>query len=407
MAIENAVAMKEAQEARAREHLLRDAAEVANRAKDEFLATVSHELRTPLNSILGWTQILRRKKPPEELDRPLSIIERSTRAQVKLIEDILDVSRIISGKLVLNVGPTNVGDVVAAAAETVTPAADAKGIRISMAIEDPSMLVTADADRLQQIVWNLLTNAVKFTPVGGHVSVATKREGTSMVISVIDDGEGIRSEALAAIFEPFRQVDASTTRRHGGLGLGLAIVKQLVVAHGGTVEATSEGQGKGTAFVVRIPVRPTTTALRPSSSSPPVAAELPRLDGLRVLVIDDEEDALQLVSAVLEGQGAEVRSVASAAEALGAIADSRPDVVVSDIGMPDVDGYSLIRQVRALPPARGGHTPAVALTAYAGEGDAQRAFEAGFQMHVTKPIEPAQLAMVVAKLGGRWHDEPS
>ena len=406
MAIENAVAMKEAEEARAREHELRAAAEIANRAKDEFLATVSHELRTPLHAILGWTTILRTKRPPPEIDRPLSIIERNAHAQTKLIEDVLDVSRIISGKLLLNLGPTNAAEAVAAAVETVTPAAQAKSIRVSATIEDASMIITADATRLQQIAWNLLTNAVKFTPKGGNVSVVASRRGSSISISVTDDGEGIHPDALALIFDPFKQADASTTRRHGGLGLGLAIVKQLVVAHGGTVEAKSEGVGRGATFTVRLPGPPAVAAPHRPAGAPSTTTgrALARLDGLRVLVIDDEEDARGLVSTVLQDQGAEVHAVASAAEALDVIAHLMPDVVVSDIGMPDMDGYSLIRKVRALPAAQGGRTPAVALTAYAQRDDAQRAFSAGFQVHVTKPVEPAHLTTVVANLGGRTQE---
>jgi PAS domain S-box-containing protein len=406
MALENAMAMKEVEDARAREHRLRGEAEIANRAKDEFLATVSHELRTPLNAILGWTLTLRGRNQEPEVDRPLAIIERNARAQTKLIEDVLDVSRIISGKLVLNLGSTSLAEAVEASIETVTPAAAAKRIAITSRVDDRSLTIVADMERLQQVVWNLLTNAVKFTPKDGEVSLQAYREGSDICISVRDTGEGIRPEALPLVFEPFQQADASTTRRHGGLGLGLAIVKHIVTAHGGTIHAESDGEGKGATFVVRLPARSAVPALG-ARTTPAGVRPSPRLDGLRILVIDDEEDARMLVAAVLCEQGADVHVAGSAAEALEKLALVRPDVVVSDIGMPLMDGYSLIQKIRALPPALGGRTPAVALTAYARAEDAQRAFAAGYQMHVAKPIEPSYLATVVANLGGRSQPPPS
>jgi signal transduction histidine kinase/CheY-like chemotaxis protein len=406
MAIENAMAIQEVQQARVHEHALRSEAEIASRAKDEFLAMVSHELRTPLTAILGWSVMLRDRGPGADVDRGLAVIERNARAQTKLIEDVLDVSRIISGKLSLSVGPTELFEVLTTAIETVTPAASAKGIAIVADVPDRALSITADADRLQQIVWNLLSNAVKFTPKGGNVDVRAYREGSEICISVSDTGEGIRGDALPFVFEPFRQADASTTRRHGGLGLGLAIVKQLVSAHGGTVAATSDGEGTGAMFIVKLPARSAvpavTRAARASVIEPLVAAsEMPRLDGLRVLVVDDEEDALDLVSSVLRAHGAEVHSSHSSSAALEDFSHVHPDVVVSDIGMPHMDGYALIRKIRNLPPEKGGKTPAVALTAYARTEDAQRAFAAGYQVHVTKPVEPAQLATVVHKLAGR------
>jgi PAS domain S-box-containing protein len=406
LAIENALTMKQVEDARTREQMLRRDAEVANRAKDEFLATVSHELRTPLNAILGWTSTLRSRKLDADLDRPLAIVERNARAQAKLIEDVLDVSRIISGKLALNLGPTNLAEAIEASVETVTPAADAKDIAVSFDVDDGSLTITADAQRLQQVVWNLLTNAVKFTPKGGKVTVRGYREGSDVCICVTDTGEGIRPEVLPAVFEPFHQADSSTTRRHGGLGLGLAIVKHLVTAHGGTIRASSDGVGMGATFVVRLPARSVVPAVRTFIGPAKERLRLPRLDGLRLLVIDDEEDARLLVGAVLTDQGAEVHFSASATDALEKLSVLRPDVIVSDIGMPAMDGYSLIRKIRALSPALGGRTPAVALTAYARSEDAQLAFAAGFQMHVAKPIEPAQLAVVVANLGGRTQDAP-
>jgi signal transduction histidine kinase/CHASE3 domain sensor protein len=404
--------LREAEQARAQERLLRGEAEIASRAKDEFLATVSHELRTPLNAILGWTVLLREKKPEPEIERGLNVIERNARAQAKLIEDVLDVSRIISGKLTLNTTETDVADAIASAVESVTPAAQVKGIELSFQ-QDPSVpRIVADPDRLQQIVWNLLSNAVKFTPQGGRVSVRSERLGADVSIRISDSGEGIRPDALPYIFEPFQQADASTTRRHGGLGLGLAIVKQLVTAHGGSVHAESAGIGHGATFVVQLPTRAAITAVsrssRPSPASEPAQrgiAGAPRLDGLRLLAVDDESDSRAMVMEVLRACGAQVAQAASASEALSMFQRERPDVIISDIGMPGEDGYSLIRKIRALPVERGGRTPAVALTAYARSEDAQRAFSAGFQIHLAKPVEPVQLATVVANLGGRSLNE--
>lgn len=410
MTIENALVIKEAEAGRARERLLRNQAETASRAKDEFLAMVSHELRTPLTAILGWAVTLRGRGPSPDVDRALAVIERNARTQAKLIDDVLDVSRIVSGNLALILGPTNVGQVVRASVETVTPAAEAKEIAISVDVSDESLTITADADRVQQIVWNLLSNAVKFTPKGGKVFVAARREGADIVIRVSDTGEGVRPDLLPIIFEPFKQADASPTRRHGGLGLGLAIVKQLVSAHGGTVDAESEGDNRGSTFTVRLPARSAVSTVKGRAGSPLVAAATaragtPRLDGLCVVVVDDEADALQLVSEVLRERGAEVHCVASPKEAVDKIASVRPDVIVSDIGMPAMDGYTLMRRIRSLPIELGGRTPAVALTAYARTEDAQRAFAAGYQMHVAKPVEPYQLATVVANLGGRSQDD--
>ncbi len=413
MAIENAQALKNAEEARVKEGQLRVGAELANRAKDEFLATISHELRTPLNAILGWTTIARRRRVPDDVERALSIVERNARVQAKLIEDVLDTSRIISGKLALTLAATNVAEVVAAALESVAPAAEAKSIAITAETPDPSLTIAADAERLQQIVWNLVSNAVKFTPKGGQVALRASREGSDVCISVSDSGEGIRSSVLPLVFERFHQADASITRRHGGLGLGLSIVKQLVVAHGGTVSAESEGEGKGATFTVRLPARSAVPAVRSvsSASAQPVdlraVTDAPRLDGLRLLVLDDEEDARELVGEVLRAQGAEVHLAGSAREALARFGDVRPDVIVSDIGMPEVDGFAFIRQIRALASDRGGRTPAVALTAYVRDEDREKAFAAGYQMHVAKPVEPAHLATVVASLGRRTSEGPT
>ncbi|HYO93182.1 MAG TPA: ATP-binding protein, partial [Polyangiaceae bacterium] len=412
MAIENALAIKGADEAQERERILRGEAERANRSKDEFLATVSHELRTPLNAILGWTVTLRRRSPPEDMDRGLAVIERNARAQAKLIEDVLDMSRIISGKLSLNLRPTNVGALMKAAVETVTPAAEAKSIVISSNVPDDSLTITVDAARLQQVVWNLLSNAVKFTPKGGQISLDVYKEGSLVYVCVGDTGEGIRSEVLPLVFEPFHQADASTTRRHGGLGLGLSIVKQIVSAHGGTVRASSDGAAKGSQFIIELPARSATPAVAESTLDAAgvelgaASMDAPRLDGLRVLVVDDEHDARALVREVLADQGAEVHIAGSAGEALEKLDSLRPDVIVSDIGMPGEDGYSFMRKVRARAPYQGGRTPAVALTAYARQQDVQLALAAGFQTHVTKPVEPAKLAGVVAELGGRRSRRP-
>lgn len=411
LAIENSLALKETEEARAQERYLRDEAERANRAKDEFLATVSHELRTPLNAILGWTVTVRSRQPPADIDKALSIVERNARAQAKLIEDVLDVSRIISGKLALSLGPTDVASAIRAAIETVTPAAVAKGVKLSFTVGSEPLTITADANRLQQIAWNLLSNAVKFTPQGGQISLSVRRDGSDVCLEVADSGEGIRPEHLALVFEPFNQADASTTRRHGGLGLGLSIVKQLVHAHGGTVRATSGGLGKGATFIVRLPARSIITPFGAERSSRPGQApafvdeaSTVRLDGLRVLIVDDEPDSLALLEEVLRERGASVDTATSAALALEKFQVVHPDVIVSDVGMPGEDGYSLIRKVRALAVERGGRTPAVALTAYARPEDALRAFAAGYQVHVTKPLEPNRLASVVANLGGRSQD---
>jgi PAS domain S-box-containing protein len=401
MAIENAIALKAAHEARDRERWLRAEAERANRLKDDFLATASHELRTPLNAILGWTLTLRRGVNNPETDRALGIVERNARAQAKLIEDVLDVSRIVSGKLVLTLRTTTVSAAARAAIETVTPAADAKGITLLAELEAEPALITADPNRLQQVIWNLLSNSVKFTAKGGHVTVRTYRDGSEVCVMVQDSGEGIRADLLTAIFEPFQQADSSTTRRHGGLGLGLAIVKQLVEAHGGSVHAASDGPGHGSSFVVRLPVRAVAPGREhardtPPGARPPNAVGLApmRLDRLRILVVDDEYDARQLIHEILHQHGAEVTMVGSAAEARQVIESSTPHAIVSDVGMADEDGYSFIRKLRA----NGSSIPAVALTAYASLEDARRALDAGFQKHITKPVEPLMLVGVLASL---------
>jgi signal transduction histidine kinase len=390
-----------------RERAARLDAEAASRAKDEFLATVSHELRTPLTAILGWTMIARRNPTQTEIEKVLSVIERSARTQLRIIEDLLDVARALGGKLRLEIGEARIADVIEAALMSVRPAADAKGVGLEVDVEGGLGTVAADPERLQQIVWNLLSNAIKFTPGGGHVALSARRSESTLVIRVHDDGQGVPQEFLPHIFEPFRQADASTTRRQGGLGLGLAIVRQLVEAHGGTIAAHSEGEGKGTTFTVEIPARaPTPVPEREARSvaSREVAAHQvaagARLDGVHLLVVDDDEDSRDLIVCILQDWGAGVTSASSAAEAMRLLQQNRPDVLLSDIGMPDVDGYALLRQVRGIPRERGGAVPAIALTAYASEADGARARAAGFQAHVTKPIDPDALTAAVAKLVG-------
>ena len=407
LAIENARALGEVEAARAREQAMREQAELASTAKDHFLATVSHELRTPLNVILGWAVVLRERGVAPEIQRGLAVIERNARAQARLIEDVLDVSRIVNGKMALTLGAVNVGEAVRAAVLGMRPAADAKGIALS--VDEPSdergLTITADADRLQQILWNLLTNAVKFTPKGGSIVIFAERVGSEVRIHVSDTGEGIPERALRYVFEPFRQADSSTTRRHGGLGLGLSLVKQIAAAHGGTVEASSLGEGRGATFVVRLPARAATDAVRAtppgSRKIEPAPIGAPRLYGVSVLVVDDEPDARDLVGEAFEAAGATVYLAASVPEALSLLSRERPAILVSDIGLPHEDGYALMRQVRALPADLGGQIPALALTAYARGTDAERAFDAGYQRHVAKPVDPLQLVEMVAGLVGR------
>jgi PAS domain S-box-containing protein len=397
-------------EAAVREQEARAEAEEANRLKDEFLATLSHELRTPLTAILGWTHLLRSGRLDEEsAARAVEIIERNADAQNRLIEDILDVSRVVTGKLALHVEPVEPAAVIEAAAEAVRPAAEAKRVELKIPASAEAVSVSVDAARLRQVVWNLLTNAVKFTPEGGKVEVRVERADSSVRIKVSDSGEGIDPEFLPYVFDRFRQADASTTRKRGGLGLGLAIVRHLVELHGGTVSAESEGPGRGATFTVTLPLAATggqqggpDDSRAPRVKRTPAPAECPpSLSGLRVLVVDDEPDTLDFLVAVLESCKVEVTAASSAAEAFRLLREVKPDVLVSDIGMPGEDGYQLIRRVRRLEDGEGGRTPAVALTAYAREADRRKAIRAGFQAHMTKPLEPSELAEVVASLAGR------
>jgi PAS domain S-box-containing protein len=394
------------------ERAARADAERAGRLKDEFLATLSHELRTPLNAILGWAQILRRQNNQDkELNEGLSIIERNARVQAQLIEDLLDMSRIISGKLRIDVQQVNIADIANAAIESARPAAEAKGIRLVKILNTEVGPVRGDPARLQQIIWNLLSNAVKFTPKNGKVQVVLQRVDSHVEIIVSDSGIGIKPEFLPYVFDRFRQADSSTTRKHGGLGLGLAIVKNLVELHGGNAQAKSPGEGLGAAFSIELPLmvlrerEPNETGDHPRRSQSVEARELfherDALLGVSVLVLDDEEDARSLISRVLEECKARVVAASSVSEAMEILQHERPTVIVSDIGMPDEDGYEFIRRVRQLSHQQGGKTPAAALTAFARSEDRTRALRAGYQSHVSKPVEPTELVAVVASLAGR------
>ncbi|HEY9432350.1 MAG TPA: ATP-binding protein, partial [Blastocatellia bacterium] len=397
------------------ESAARAEAELANRLKDEFLATVSHELRSPLNSILGWSRMLSEKRLDEAKSaRALEIIHNSALAQNQLIGDLLDVSRIITGKSRLEMRVIELPPIIEAATDAARPAADAKKIRLVSALDPAAGSVSGDPDRLQQIVWNLLSNAVKFTPVEGQIEVRLEREGAHVRLTLSDSGEGIEPEFLPFVFDRFRQFEGRPARVHGGLGLGLAIVRHLVELHGGTVSAASRGRGQGATFIVTLPL-----AASPEESSEierarlAGAGEIPQshapspdhLRDLRVLVVDDEPDARNLLGLILTSYEAEVRDCASAAEALQILDEWQPDVMVSDIGMPVEDGYELMRKVRACEPERGGLVSALALTAYARAEEAQRATAAGYQAHIPKPVEPGELATAVASLAGRGGDD--
>jgi signal transduction histidine kinase/ActR/RegA family two-component response regulator len=382
----------------------------ANRLKDDFLATLSHELRSPLNAMLGWLTLLRTRKFDEAAKtRALETIERNARTQAQLVEDILDVSRIIRGQLRLNVRPVTLVPVIESALDTVRPAADAKSIRLQSVLDPAAGPVSGDSDRLQQIIWNLLTNAVKFTPKGGRVQICLERINSHVEITVTDTGQGISAEFLPYVFDRFRQADGSITRSYNGLGLGLAIVRHLVELHGGTVHAESPGKGLGARFTVKLPLMAVTTKdseherVHPTVGGRVSFENSPSLKGLRILVVDDEADARELLIQILKESGVEVVAVATADEAIRVLTEqaSRLDVLVSDIGMPNQDGYSLLRRVRSLPPEMGGQIPAVALTAYARTEDRRAAFLAGFQSHLAKPVELAELIAVIANLTGR------
>jgi PAS domain S-box-containing protein len=388
------------------------AAEDANRIKDEFLATLSHELRTPLTSILGWTTVLASKTlDADSTNRAIHSIMRSARQQASLIDDLLDMSRIITGKLRLTVEPVALTPVVEAAVDAIRPAASAKSIGLEVVLDSSDIVVPGDHARLQQIVWNLMSNAVRYTPKGGHILVTLERIDSKAEVTVKDSGRGISPSFLPYVFDRFRQADSTTTRATGGLGLGLAIVRHLVDLHGGTVEAQSEGENRGATFRVRLPIRPiaatrgrATPALteKPRPSDADVARTVPiDLRGVVVLVVDDDEATREALQALISLRGGQTVGAASVAEALDFLAKNHPDVLICDIGMPEEDGYSLIRQVRLRSAADGGRTPAIALTAYARAEDRTRALLAGFQTHVAKPAEPTELLAVVAALVGR------
>jgi PAS domain S-box-containing protein len=396
------------EQSEANERLYREAQE-SGRLKEEFLATISHELRTPLNAILGWARIMRTGKlKEEETKKALETIERNARAQAQLIDDLLDVSRIITGKLRMDVRPIDPNGFIEAAIDAVNPAAEAKGIRVQKIMDTGIVTVPGDPIRLQQVIWNLLSNAIKFTPRGGNVQVRMERVDSHLQIVVADSGQGIPQEFLPHVFDRFRQIDQSSTRQHGGLGLGLALVRHLVELHGGSVAATSPGPGQGSTFTIVLPVvpiyhvnangvqvHPTARTLLPS------ADYCASLEGLMILIVDDEHDTRELLRTSLSECGAEVTVAGSVAEAFAAFEASIPDILISDIGMPDVDGYELIRRLRELPLEGGGKVPAIALTAYARVEDRLKALRAGFQMHVPKPVELAELVTVVASVAGR------
>jgi PAS domain S-box-containing protein len=381
--------------------------EEANRAKDVFLTTVSHELRTPLNAILGWVRMLLANAVSEDKrERALRTIERNGRVQAELIEDLLDVSRIASGKLRLEVGPVDIVDIAEAALETVRPAAEAKGLALKSAIETTTGAMIGDAGRLQQIICNLLTNAVKFTTAPGWVKLTLKRDDDSVTIVVTDNGRGIDPAFLPHVFDRFRQGDGAITRTNRGLGLGLAIVRHLVELHGGTVEARSEGDGKGAEFEVRLPTAATRSQRDSTPSEPlPPASEgrqgRRELADLRILVVDDELDARELLVSILEECKVRVSQASNVAEAIRVFEREPPDMVISDVGMPNETGYDLIRQIRARAPEHGGRTPAVALTAYARTVDRTQALRSGFNMHLAKPFEPSELIAILTMLSGR------
>ena len=407
-----------------REQRLREQAETANRLKDEFLTVVSHELRTPLHSILGWSKLLCGGRLSGDQSRQaIETIARNADIQKQIIDDLLDVSRIITGKMRLNVSEVSLPNVIHAAIETIRHAAEAKNIQLQIegngvmkqstaGAPQPTLKMMGDFDRLQQVIWNLLSNAIKFTPSGGQVRVAITHLNSQVEILVSDTGKGIKPEFLPYVFDRFRQEDATTQRKEGGLGLGLAIVRQLIELHGGTVRAESGGEGKGATFVATLPLRESGAAVSDAVASP---ADMDhdehedlighhtagRMRGVRILVVDDEQDALELIRIILRGDGAEVRTAQSAADGRQLLDQWRPDVLIVDIGMPQEDGYDFIRQVRGRGIERGSMLPAIALTAYARAEDRVRALSAGYQMHLVKPVEPEELITVITSLIGR------
>jgi PAS domain S-box-containing protein len=383
-----------------REQAARAEAERANQLKDAFLATLSHELRTPLNAIVGWTHLLLARDLDEEVRHGVEVIARNAGAQTKLISDILDISRISTGRVHLRVQRVQMDQVINAAVDAVSPAAQAKGIRVTRLLSTDVGPVSGDPDRLQQVVWNVLSNAVKFTPKGGRVEVRLQRVNSHVDVAIQDSGMGIAPEFLPYVFEPFRQADPSPARAHGGLGLGLAIVRHLVELHGGRVYASSPGSGQGATFTIELPALAVADGLEARSEAAALPAN-PSLQGTVVLLVEDDADSRQLAQKMLEDAGARVLSAATAREGLALMREDGPHVIVTDIEMPGESGYDLIRKVRALPFDAGGLTPAIALTAYARTEDRIRSLAAGFQMHLAKPVHPSELTAAVAAVGGR------
>jgi signal transduction histidine kinase len=389
----------EREAALAREQFLRAEAEELSRLKDEFLATMSHELRTPLNAIFGWITLLRtRRLDPATEERALETIERNSRAQKRLIEDLLDVSRIVTGKVTLELVMVDPRRVIEVSMETMLPAAQAKGIALVPQLDPDVGLLRGDSARLQQIVCNLLSNAIKFTPISGQVEIFLARREGEAEITVRDTGQGIKPEFLPYVFDRFRQEDGSISRRHGGLGLGLAIVRHLTELHGGTVAASSEGEGHGATFTIRVPIRDTGALPRTPDTQVAAPGLGPRLAGVHVLVVDDDPGAREVIANILQNFGARVSLAGSGPAALTLLFERKPHVLVADLAMPEMDGYALIEQVRALDPNLGGRVPAVAVTAYASAQDRLRALHAGFQNHIAKPVEPEELAAVITSL---------
>jgi PAS domain S-box-containing protein len=389
-----------------RESLARAEAERANGLKDEFLATLSHELRTPLNAVIGWSRMLGSDRLDRESSKhALEVIERNAWAQKQMIEDILDVSRVITGKLQLNLSPTNLVSVIEAALDSVRPALEAKEITVETVLEPSLRMISGDADRLQQVVWNVLSNAAKFTPLGGRIEISATQSATHVLIAIRDSGPGVDPDFLPHVFERFRQADGSTTRTHGGLGIGLAISRHLIELHGGTIAVENSAAGQGANFTIRLPL-PTGVLHKEildqaAATFAPSGVEEMALDGLRILTVDDESDTLELIRVELAHHGAQVTSVTSAEDALAAFQNHSFDVLVSDIGMPKMDGYELIRRIRLLEEGKGNRIPAIALTAYARIQDRVRAMIAGFSIQVVKPFQANELVTAVASLTNR------
>jgi signal transduction histidine kinase/CheY-like chemotaxis protein len=397
-------AEQERNELLTREREARRHAEEADRLKDEFLATLSHELRTPLTAIFGWASLLRSGDVPDgEVNEALQIIERNARAQARLVDELLDVSRIITGNLQVELRPIELSTVVEVASSGLRPAAQAKNITLEFEPSAEAQIVRGDQGRLRQVVWNLILNAIKFTPRDGRVNVRLQSESHFVRLIVEDNGEGISQEFLPYVFDRFRQAEGSISRKQGGLGLGLAVVRHLVELHGGSVSAASDGPGHGATFIVNLPLAPEETITNPASegTGTPESQRVKRLEGLRVLIVEDDDDSRSLLSMMLKRHGADVTAASTSQEAISAIYEVTPDVLVSDIGLPGEDGYELMRRVREATAGNGGISVAIALTGYAGEKDREQALAAGYDEHLAKPIEPIQLVAAIASLTGR------